>query len=97
MRWAVVAAAAASTAFPWPTLVVNIAGCFVVGLLVRADRAPVLLLGIGFAGGLTTFSTFTLEIARLLDRSDALTATLYLGASLAGGMAAVVAGHRLQR
>jgi CrcB protein len=54
-----------------------------------------MLLGIGFAGGLTTFSTFAVEVARLLDRSDLDVAAAYLIASVAGGAAAVIAGSRL--
>jgi fluoride exporter len=56
------------TAFPWGTLTVNLVGCFLIGLLFAlADRVRLLspdirlFLIIGFLGGLTTFSAFTLE------------------------------------
>lgn len=94
-RWAVVAMADTAAAFPWPTLVVNLLGCFLIGTLVRASRSAGMLLGIGFAGGLTTFSTFAVEVASLLERSDSATAATYLVTSLAGGMVAVVLGHRV--
>ena len=94
VRWAVVGGTASDGHFPWPTLVVNLVGCLVVGLLLGADRSVVLVAGIGFAGGLTTFATFSLELALLLDRGDAATALVYVGASLAGGVIAVLVGQR---
>lgn len=55
-------------AFPWGTLLVNALGSFLLGLLVVAASAQVLLLaGVGFCGALTTFSTFGFETTRLLD------------------------------
>ncbi len=94
-RWAVVAAASTGADFPWPTLLVNIVGCFVVGLLARAPRTTVLLVGLGFAGGLTTFSTFSVELAGLLRNGHAGIGLAYLGASLILGVAAVIAGRRV--
>jgi len=56
------------THFPWGTLVVNLAGCFLIGLLfAMADRTRMLspemrlLMITGFLGAMTTFSTFALE------------------------------------
>lgn len=56
------------TQFPWGTLIVNLAGCFLIGFLVAlADRGRFLtpetrlLMITGFLGALTTFSTFSLE------------------------------------
>ena len=92
-RWAVVGGAPADGRFPWPTLAVNLVGCLVVGLLVRADRTLVMLAGIGFAGGLTTFATFSLELAVLLDRGEPLLAAAYLTSSLVGGVGAVLLGR----
>ena len=76
------------------TLVVNIAGSFVLGLLVGAGvgSAPLALVGIGFCGALTTFSTLALEIWDALadDRyahavaNVALSLTLGLGAAWLG-------------
>lgn len=94
-RWAVVAGADTTATFPWPTLVVNLIGCFLVGTLVRAPRSVGMLLGIGVAGGLTTFSTFAVEVASLLERSDPGTAVTYLAVSVAGGTAAVTLGRRM--
>jgi len=110
VRWAVVAATAGSTGtFPWPVLAVNVVGSLLLGLLlasarpVDADARRVLLHdagGIGFCGGLTTFSTFTVEIAALVRDGNAGTAAAYAVASVASGLAAVVVGaaalHRVR-
>jgi len=59
--------------FPWGTFTVNMAGSLVLGFLLGAERhlglPPVVfgLLGTGFCGGLTTFSTFGYETLRLLE------------------------------
>lgn len=94
-RWAIVATVAAGADFPWPTLLVNVVGCFVVGMLARAGRTTVLLVGLGFAGGLTTFSTFSVELAGLVRDGEGPLALSYGAASLVLGTAAVVAGRHL--
>jgi fluoride exporter len=61
------------TVFPWGTFMVNVAGSAVLGFLLGAHQhlglgsAVVALLGTGFCGGLTTFSTFGYETLRLLE------------------------------
>lgn len=94
-RWGIAAAMATDGRFPWPTLAVNVAGCLLLGLLVRAPRTVALALGIGFAGGLTTFSTLSLEMASMFRSGDAATAITYLSASLVLGVAAIVVGRRV--
>lgn len=97
-RWGVMSLSATTadgSTWPWPTLLVNIAGCFAVGLLIRAPRSTVLLAGTGFAGGLTTFSTFSVEIATLLRADDVVGGSTYLLASVGLGIAAVIAGQRI--
>ena len=91
-------------AFPWGTVVVNISGAFVIGLVFtlateRWGLAPWLrsALTIGFLGAYTTFSTFMLESYRLAsDRALGLAAANMLG-SCAAGLAAVYAGVALAR
>ena len=87
-----------SHAFPWGTLVVNLTGCLVLGILVRwlgdvADSAQWrLFLAIGFCGSYTTFSTFSYEAVQLLRDRDWTAAVGYLSASMIGGLLALVVG-----
>lgn len=99
VRWSVLAAGGPAPGFPWPVLVVNLVGCGLLGMVLaeewRHPRARLLLHdfgGIGFCGGLTTFSTFALELARFLDDGSWGLAGGYAAASLVGGIAAAVAG-----
>jgi CrcB protein len=87
-------------AFPWGTLIVNVAGGLAMGLL--AARAPPaeenmrLLLGVGVLGGFTTFSAFSLDTLRLLEREPA-NALFYVLASLILAIGACWAGLMLGR
>jgi CrcB protein len=63
--------------FPYGTLVVNVAGCFVIGVFmtITTERLIVspywrLLVSVGFLGGLTTFSSFGFETLRLVEDAD---------------------------
>lgn len=85
--------------FPWGTLVVNVTGSFLLGLLfalltehltVAAWLRTALM--IGFVGAYTTFSTFTLETFRLLEDRAYLLAGGYASASFFLGIAAVYGG-----
>jgi CrcB protein len=73
------------------TLVVNVAGSFVLGLLVGAGAsgAPLALVGIGFCGALTTFSTLALEVwdAMSDDRYPHAAANVVLSLALGLGVA----------
>jgi CrcB protein len=82
--------------WPWPIFIANIAGCAILGYVI-ATRGPglhVSLLGTGFCGALTTFSTFQLEIYELLDAHFYFTATSYLAASIFFGFLAVTSARR---
>ncbi len=91
-------------AFPWGTLVVNLSGSFVLGLLVAlaierdvlpADiRAPIL---IGFIGAYTTFSTLALESWRLIENGSYVAGLANLVGSMVLGIVAVAAGLLLGR
>lgn len=90
-----------STTFPYATLIVNVLGCFCIGLaLPSIDKAAVLAPGIrllfvvGFLGGFTTFSAFGNESISLL-RSGAVMALVNVAANVALGLAAVIAGRAL--
>jgi CrcB protein len=81
---------------PVATLLVNVAGCLLLGLLVGLEPQARWLrpfLGTGVLGGFTTFSTFALETDRLLTRAPTV-ALLYVGLSLAAGVVAAATGLR---
>jgi CrcB protein len=99
LRWAAIAAWPVGPGFPWVVLLVNCGGSFLLGALLAEEwghpRARLLLHdagGIGFCGGLTTFSTYAVEVVDLLDRHRVALAVTYTLASVAGALAAVVAG-----
>ena len=85
--------------FPWGTLTVNLVGSFVLGLLsaVSAQLSPVAgaALGVGLCGALTTYSTFSYEILRLLEDRARFYAMANVTASLVGGFGAVGLGWTL--
>jgi fluoride exporter len=87
------------SAFPWGTFVVNVSGSLALGILlgvVGAGQAPlVALLGTGFLGAFTTYSTFAVETLRLLEKGAGRIAAANVAASLAAGMLAAVVGWSL--
>ena len=90
------------TNFPTATFFVNIIGCFILGFLFvffieksQINPALKLLLTTGFCGGLTTFSTFSLEIFNMIQDTQYTTAILYIGTSLIIGLFAVFLGGYL--
>ncbi|MGW8380463.1 fluoride efflux transporter CrcB [Streptomyces sp. ODS28] len=95
--------------FPWPTWSVNVVGCLLIGVLMvlvseggRGAHAHPLarpFLGVGVLGGFTTFSTYAVEVARLLDQGPGnvgVTAAYLLGTVLAA-LLAVWAGTACTR
>lgn len=88
------------TVFPWGTFVVNAVGSLVLGVIAGSVAAGApewlfTLLGTGFCGALTTFSTFGFETVRLVEEGSLLEATLNVLASVAVGLVAVSAGWAL--
>ena len=86
-------------AFPYGTLVVNISGAFLIGLLMtifldhfEATPAWRLFLVVGILGGYTTFSALTWETYQLLAAGSLAEGALYAGGSFAGGMAGLWIG-----
>lgn len=104
-RYAVdVALPHAPGSFPWSTLLVNLSGCLLIGVLMvvigeitEPHRLVRPFLGVGVLGGYTTFSTAGVELQRLLDGHHNATALAYVVASLAGALIAVWAGVALAR
>jgi len=91
--------------FPYGTLVINVTGSFVLGVLIGlaahhgVSPTVVTVVGTGLLGAYTTFSTFSVDTVGLVERGRARAAAANLGASLALGLGAaalgLVAGHAL--
>jgi fluoride exporter len=95
-------ASRAGASFPWGTLVVNVTGCFVVGLFLTtaADRLALdprwrLLVVTGFCSGYTTFSTLAYDTSKLLEARSAAFATANVVGSFAAGLVALRLGAAL--
>ena len=75
--------------FYWGTLVINVTGSIVLGVVAALfkDRAGIgyLLLGTGFCGGYTTFSTFSLEVAESIQKGRCDLAAIYVSTSVIAG------------
>ncbi|MBJ7458155.1 MAG: CrcB family protein [Thermoleophilaceae bacterium] len=82
--------------WPWPIFIANVTGCAILGYLIahRGGGLEVSLIGTGFCGALTTFSTFQLEIYQLLDAHSYLTAVAYPVISIICGFFAVTSARR---
>ncbi|MGW3110582.1 fluoride efflux transporter CrcB [Streptomyces sp. NPDC001091] len=85
-----------SPGFPWTTLLVNVTGCAVIGVFMvlisevwTAHRLVRPFFGTGVLGGFTTFSTYAVEIERLVDAGEARTALAYLATTLLAALGAV--------
>lgn len=91
------------SAFPIGTIIVNVIGCLLIGFLVTAFSSKVLelreevrvALTVGFLGGFTTFSAFTMETAALLSEGQTLRAGWNVLLSVGLGLLAVWLGARL--
>lgn len=82
--------------FPYAILVANVTGSVLLGILAAgASRQVVLLLGVGFCGALTTFSTFALDTVVLAREGRRGAAVLNVGASVAVCIAAAAVGLAL--
>ena len=98
-------AAGSGLGSPWGTLAINVLGCFVLGVvgtlaLARPDWVSPearLLLGVGFCGAFTTFSTYGFEALALLQAGRPGTALAYVALSNALGLAATAGGWLLAR
>jgi CrcB protein len=90
--------------FPWGTLTVNVVGCFAMGVLVELMTlawSPSVemraFLNVGILGALTTFSTFSLDIAVLHGRGETLLAASYVLVSVVASIVAIFVGLAVMR
>lgn len=93
-----------STSFPWGTLAVNLAGCFLAGLLwtLFENRWPVsgetrAIVLVGFIGAFTTFSAFILESGELVRSAEWMSAFVNVAMQNVFGFIALFAGIVLAR
>lgn len=91
-------------AFPWGILVVNVLGCFAMGVIAELaalnwNMSPEMraFLATGILGGFTTFSAFALDTAVLTERGDLANAMLYVAGSVGGSVAALFLGLAVVR
>ena len=100
----VLAARIAGTDFPYGTLVINVLGSFLMGIIVEylglrleLSQSVQLFLTTGILGGFTTFSAFSLEAALLYERDQLLAAIVYVVASVVLAIGGLFAGLALVR
>jgi len=84
--------------FPWGTFLINAAGSFILGVLTGLSlhhglaKVPRVVLGTGFCGAFTTFSTCSYESIRLIEDGARREAVVHVAGSLAAGLVAAAAG-----
>ncbi|MBK5271253.1 MAG: fluoride efflux transporter CrcB [Bacteroidia bacterium] len=90
--------------FPWGTFVVNLIGCFLIGLVYAASEKGTalspqtrLFLATGFCGGFTTFSTFAFENMELFRSGDTAYFLLYTIGSVVLGIIGVFGGVAIMK
>jgi fluoride exporter len=90
------------TVFPWGTLVVNIAGCFLLGIIYGiSEKSDILssewrlFLTVGICGGFTTFSTFSNDAFLLLQNKELFRFISYTGLSFFMGIFTVIMGRKI--
>ena len=86
--------------FPWGTLMVNLLGCFLFGVLFAVfgkssatDNTLYLLLTTGICGGFTTFSTFANESVQMLQQGNTWGFVGYVATSVVAGLALIALGY----
>ena len=99
-RYGIGRLAPSQEALVWSIVAINVVGSFLLGLLVAGqwfDRDVRDALGVGFLGGFTTFSTFSVQVVLEVDGGEPFRAFLYIVASVLGGILAATAGYALGR
>ena len=93
-----------SKGFPWATLLVNLLGCLIIGLLwgflsrnASESTSWGLFLTVGLCGGFTTFSTFSKEALTMLQTGQIWGFASYIALSILAGIALVALGYYIGR
>lgn len=93
-----------SKGFPWATILVNLLGCLIIGLLwgflsrnVSESTSWGLFLTVGLCGGFTTFSTFSKEALTMLQTGQIWGFASYIALSILAGIALVALGYYIGR
>ncbi len=88
--------------FPYGTLLVNLTGCFLLGLIAQFTLNRMVIspdwrmaIAVGLFGGFTTFSSFGWETAKMMEEGQWMRASVYVGASVVAGLFLSMAGIRL--
>jgi CrcB protein len=88
--------------FPYGTLLVNLTGCFFLGLIAQFTMNRMVVspdwrvaIAVGFFGGYTTFSSFGWETAKMMEDGEWVRASAYVAASVVAGLFLSMAGIRL--
>jgi CrcB protein len=95
-----VSSAVHGEALPWVTVAINVVGSFLLGMLVVAHWASPqtrTILGVGFLGGFTTFSTFSVQAFLDVRAGEPGKAVVLVGASVILGLLAAAGGYYLAR
>ena len=90
--------------FPYPTLLTNLLGCFLIGLILgwsiknsNIDSSLIILFTVGFCGGFTTFSSFSYESLTLINNNQLLNLFIYIFSSILIGIFAVFVGLKISK
>ena len=92
------------TDFPWGTLIINVTGSFLIGVFTalfatrwNLPQAARIFLTVGICGGYTTFSTFSLDAWYLIERGQTVASAVYMIASVALSVGALIAAMLVVR
>lgn len=104
-RWGIgIALPAAPDGFPWATFTINVTGCLLIGVLMalitdlRTKQKLIRpFLGVGILGGYTTFSTYIVDVQRLINNAAAGIALSYLAATIIAALCATTTGITVTR
>ena len=80
--------------FPIATFIINLIGCFLIGVVLNFDftQSVYLLIAIGFLGAFTTFSTFAVEVIQLFEKKQFVIAFIYIVSSGLVGISCTIIG-----